>query len=201
MNARARAFAVVVVAGLLVAVLLVATGRLPRRWHVVFVDASAAVAPTSDGSPRLDALRSAGIGLSWPGGWLPDEALLIEAVERLRDVGWTSLPVPPAADAAATTEAALEVAYAHGPVGTRTVLRVHYRPATRGELDHELGRLIDGLAGPLPPARTLFVVVDRESHLAILGGPRTLRPGALPPHGAGAEDFVPWFGEVLRIRE
>ncbi|MCP4870822.1 MAG: hypothetical protein GY898_19130 [Proteobacteria bacterium] len=200
MNPKQRAVAAVIGAGVLVAILLVASGRLPRNWHVVFVDASAAVAASPEASPRLDGLRRAGIGLSWPGGWLPDEALLIEAGEHLRDAGWQAIVAPAAPASASTTEAALEAAYANGPAGGRSVLRVRYRPASRGELDRELGRLIDGLAGPLPPARTLFVVVDRETHLAIVAGPRGLNPTALPPHGAGAEDFVPWLSQVLRIR-
>jgi hypothetical protein len=99
-----------------------------------------------------------------------------------------------------TTEAVLEAAWANGPAGVRTVLRFRYRPAGRGELDRELGRLIDGLAGPLQPSRTLFVIIDREPHLIILAGPRTLNPSALPAHGAGAADFVPWLSKVLRIR-
>lgn len=200
MNPRQRAFAAVLASGALVAVLLVASGRLPRPWHVVLIDASPAVSDAPGSSPRLDALRRAGIGLSWAGGWLPDEPLLIESAEHLRDAGWRAIVAPGGADVRSTTDAALEAAYDHGPGDRRTVMRVRYGPASRGELDREIGRLVDGLAGPLRPARTLFLVIDRNTHLAILAGPRGLDPAALPPHGAGAEDFVPWLSEVLRIR-
>ncbi len=200
MNPRTRAVLATSAALVLVVVLVVASGRLPRRWHVVIVDAAPAVTVVPEATPRLDALRAAGIGIAWPEGWLPDEATLTDAVDALRDAGWTPVEAAGATGGArATTDAVLDAAYAAGPARGRRVVRLRYVPASRAELDREVGRLFDGLAGPLRPARTLYLVVDRESHLAILGGPPALDAAALPPHGVGGDAFVAWLAAILRI--
>lgn len=177
----------------LAALVLVAPAR---RWHLVLVDVAAPPAEAPESMPRLEALQQAGLRIEWRGA-LPDAAAIDDLADRLTDHGWAVASFTDAAGSSsrAVTDAVLERAWGHGPAVARTAVLVRYRPSGPADMDRELGRLVDGMAAPLPPSRTLFVVIDRAERSVTLAGPPGLSAGAIPVPG----EFTPWLLGVLRV--
>lgn len=194
---RRRRWLVPAVAVLAAALLLgLLRGDPARGWHLVLVDVSGPASTTPEALPRLTGLEQAGTRLAWP-GVLPDRDALEELADLLADRGWRVVSFTDAAGSSsrAVTEAVLQSTWSGGPARGRAAVLVRYRPSGGAELDRELGRLIDGMASPLPPARTLYVVIDRGDRSVTLAGPRAFRPGSVPP----AVDFTSWLLEILAV--
>ncbi len=166
-------------------------------WHLVLVDLDAPAGDEPVALPRLEALQRAGVQVEWPEA-LPDRDAIEGLADRLAGRGWRVASFTDAAGSStrAVTDAVLEGALDAGPASVRTALLVRYRPGGPAEADRELGRLVDGLASPLRPSQTLFVVVDRADRSVTLAGPRSLKAGAVPEPGP----FVPWILDLLDAR-
>jgi hypothetical protein len=195
-NKRRRAVPIIAAALLLVVLVLLA-GRGPR-WHLVFVDVAGPAGAGPEATPRLAGLRDAGAWVEIPGA-LPDRATIDQLADDLALGGYRVVEFTDAAGSSsrAVTDAVLESSWSHGPVSGLAAVLVRYRPAGAADFDRELGRLVDGMATPMPAARTLFVVLDRRDRSVTLAGPRGLRSGDPPPSGG----FVPWLLGILRVSE
>ena len=187
MTAGAGAIGAVAAAAALVGVLLLASGRLPRTWDVILVEIESPLTDVPEASPRLDRLAAAGAVL--PNA---DAAELERLGDRLQSAGWNALHPEAGPSLEGTTDLALEAALDPASRAPR-LLVVRYRPASAGELNTQLGRLIDGLAGGLVPSHTLFVVVDRERRRVLVSGP----PAAASVTGP---DVVTAVDDLLRLR-
>ncbi|MEE2830273.1 MAG: hypothetical protein VX498_13880 [Myxococcota bacterium] len=197
MTARNRAIAAVCAALALVVLILWRASEVPRRWSVVVVVVEAPVSSTPVATPRLDSLRRAGVEVPWVEDNSPPLDLL---ADQMLDRRWFVAPPLGSADqpAGLVVGQTLEFVYSDdGPSrGRKAFLRLHIRPVDRGEWDREFGRLVDGLAGPLRPARTLFVLVDRERESLVVGGPRNLRSVQVQPPEGSLDD---WLAGLLRL--
>ena len=193
---RRRTVPILAALAVILVVLALLSGRGPR-WHLVLVDAAGPQRDTPEAMPRLAGLQEAGARVAWPGD-LPARQDIDRLADRLALAGWRVVAFTDAAGSSsrAVTDAVLESTWADGPATGRVAVLVRYRPAGGADLDRELGRLADGMAGPLPPARTLFVVIDRADRSVTLAGPRAFRPRSAQEPG----EFVPWLLGILRVR-
>jgi len=202
-SSRLRAIGAILLALGLVVVVVVASSTQPRRWHVVLVDLAPARIATDEPGPRLDALARSGAVAAWPGAGMPPSAQLLELSGGLAASGWLQLepPVEPSLSSALRTEEVLAAVYDRVEAGGgRLVLSVTYQPASRTEADLEVGRLVDGLAGPLPGSQTLYVILDRDLQRVLLVGPDAA-PRAVEELPASPDDFAAWILDLLRVRD
>jgi hypothetical protein len=170
--------------------------RPAPRWHVVVVDLGVPSSVEEPAAlPRLLALGEAGARIAWPGPLPPtgERAGLAQALTRQ---GWTAVEAG-SGRGAELTEASLSAAFDAVTVTAAPLLvQVDYSGSSAAEADRELGRLVDGLAAPLQPSKTLFVVLDRPGRAVVLAGPRRL-PKWSPP--ALDADLTDWLLALLGL--
>lgn len=196
MSARTRALTAVLGALALVAVLAWIGGELPRRWNLVVLVLDA---PTGQQAPRLEGLTRGGARFSLDGTGALGESELDQVVAPLVAAGWTlHQPVlAPERTPRLEVDANLEaLAGAASPRPLRNIFLLHFEASDRAEADRQFGRLVDGLAGPLASARTLYVVVDRKGGALLVGGPRNLPLAELTPPEAGLRE---WLVGLMRV--
>ena len=225
---RFLAAGVVVIAAAALAAVLAGRTERAHRWSVLFVVAEpspgAYLNPEgpSQRTPRLDRLTGAGVRLPLAAPELPVDAWLTAVLggppparSVLRDLiedGWVGIGAgrspgdpawmdpfevyTPGLNARAAVDAILD--RLGETVPARAFVLAVVQPATTEDLESAVGRLIDGAAPFLPPARTLVVVVDRGMRSAVLVAPK--RPETLEVDGAlGPEDLGATLAEWLAL--
>ena len=201
MSSARRARVAVVASLALVLVIVWLVGGLPRRWNLVVIvwqtSGEAAEMPT----PRRDALAVRGARFPYASPQPVDDEDLERWVAPLLAAGWThhAPALQGTEDAGTVVEANLEaLSTAASPGPLQNIFLVRTAGSDRAELDVQLGRLMDGLAGPLASSRTLYVVVDVAASEIHLGGPRNFdSDGLSAPEG----DLAGWFAGLMRLAD
>ncbi|GEM_PF-3132858 len=171
---------VAVVVLILVVAALLRGGGEPSHLVVVRFDPRLARAEAPGTStPRLDALASTGATLAWPARSDALQGELEGLAARLEADEWTVL-VGNVLDVALTNAAAAKERGDPGPY----FLYLNLAARDRADLGAIVGRVIDGLAAILPPAETVFVVVDPTGAAVVGHGPGV--SGSSDPAGDAA---------------
>jgi hypothetical protein len=156
------ALAVLVVVG----AVLLRSGE-PSHLVVVRFDPRLALAePPGTVTPRLDALESTSAKLTWNARSDALEAELDGLATKLAEEDWT-VHTGNVVDVALTNAAAAKERGDPGPYFVNLTLAAR----NRADLGGTVGRVIDGLAAVLPPAETVFVVVDPKGGAILAHGP------------------------------
>jgi len=172
---------VALVAIIIVVAALVSGGGEPSHLVIVRFDPRVARAePAGTATPRVDDLASSGARLTWTARSDALQAELEGLAARLGEDEWT-VQVANVLDVALANAAAAKERGDPGPY----FIYLNLAAGSRADLGAAVGRVIDGLAAVLPPAETVFVIVDPRGGAIVAHGPG-VQGGTSDPKGDSA---------------